>query len=758
MKSLIRILLACLISSTSFACGWYPFGEDVRFSLMSPEIFDDGGMSPYYYTSQNYGYGFQSSSENDPNVALWKEYCKGKVDEESIFEAVYELEKYKIERGSTENKMVLYLKRNDKEALSYLVFAKSCSHLNNVYSDWEREDEEVSRNRKMLEALNRSKGVKSKAIKRRYHFLALRLAFYNNDSDKARRIFEKSFSGTPTDIIDYWALYFNSAMQKKSAERNFNMAQVFVNAPGKRFGALSKISINFPIDEVLAFAKTDKERANVNAVYAVRNRGRGLSDLKAVWALDPQNPMLDFMLIREVNKIEDWVLTPRYTNFDPTMDPRGSRYGETNELIQERIEDDEKYAGELSDWLESLAETSQKWKLVEAYLKGITGNEREALMIMSSSHLFPEETRNLVKQLRILFRVRFSKNQRVELNANDHAVLMAVKQDNYNQFLFAVSREFEFQNKLDIAAALFSHVNRSTDFYSGGVSWKSGTGKATLDDDYYYSWFLYLDAEYSPEEVQSVIDFAELKFTESTEFDRWQREYLGKNLDRLYDLLGTKYVRQNNMDMAIAAFENVGGELWSKYPFKNYLNGNPFHADFYSGHKPSKMDTILFTKLELVKQYKVFKEKAENPKTKNRAYYYFLLANCELNMSHYGNSWMMRRYFWTRSMHANYLEDDDEFFRLKRAKEFYQLAYDLTSDSKVKALCLRMKGRCERHQLSFDAPDSWDFDYDKVGGFSNYIYSQNKSYNKLKKDYPDDAEELMSNCFSFERYFAKLEH
>ena len=68
-----------------------------------------------------------------------------------------------------------------------------------------------------------------------------------------------------------------------------------------------------------------------------------------------------------------------------------------------------------------------------------------------------------------------------------------------------------------------------------------------------------------------------------------------------------------------------------------------------------------------------------------------------------------------------------------------------------------MKGRCEKHQLSFDAPNSWDFDYDDVGGYRNYIYSNNKSYNKLQKEFPDDAKELMSNCFSFERYFAKLE-
>ncbi|MFK7786775.1 MAG: hypothetical protein AB8B56_16770 [Crocinitomicaceae bacterium] len=758
MKSLIRTLLVCLISSSSFACGWYPFGEDIRFSLMSPDLFDDGGMSPYYYTWWNYGNGFTSTPENDPNIALWSDYCEGRVDATSIHEAIYELEEEEIESGSAQNEMIAYLRKNDSEALNYILFAKGCSGLNSVYPDWESEDgSDIERSRKMLEALNRGKDVSSAEIKRRYRFLAIRLAFYNKDQQKVERIFNSSFSGTPKDVIDYWALYFHSVLQDKSAERNFHLAQVFTHAPGKRFGALTNLDSKISMKDLMAFAKTDAERANVHAVYGVRNRGRALSTLKSVHQLDPNNPMLDYLLIREINKIEDWVLTPYYTNFEPSMNPKGWTYGLSNELIQERIEEDERYAKEVLNWMESIkGSTSPAWKLGEAFLKGITGNEREALSMLNSSGIFPENTRTLVQQLRILFQVRVGKDVELALNRNDHAILMNSKQGNYDQFLFAVAREFEFRKKLDIAAALFSQVNRSDEYYSG-VTWKSRTGIATLSDDYYYHWFDYLDAEYSPEEVQTVIDFAQLKFGESTEFDHWQREYLRTEIPHLYDLLGTKYIRQNNMTKALAAFQKVQGDLWEKYPYTNYLNANPFHADFYSGHKPSKLDTIVYTKLELVKQYLAHSEKANDPKTKDRAYYYFLMANCELNMSHYGNSWMMRRYFWTGAMHSNYLEDDDEFFRLKRAQELYQTAHDLSTDEGIKALCLRMKGRCEKHQLAFDAPDSWDFDYDEHGGYHKYIYSKNKSYKKLNNEHSDDFEELISNCFSFERYFARFD-
>ena len=760
MKNSIRILLVFLIStSTSFACGWYPFGEDVRFSLINPALFDDGGMSPYYYTSENYGYSFQATPENDPNIALWMKYCDYKVDAKSIYEAIYELDEKSINVGKSDNKMISYLMEKDKEALEYIAFAKSCSHLNNGYSGWEDDSEakSSSRNEKMAEALKRSNRIHSESIKKRYQFLAVRLAFYEGSRDKVRSIYEKSFSGNPQDAIDYWALYFNTTTEEKSAKRNYNLAQVFVNAPGKRFGALSHFSSKIPMDEVLKFASTNTERANIYATYAVRNRGRGLPTLKKVQELDPNNPLLDYLLIRELNKIEDWILTPRYTNFEPTMDLRRQSYSESEELIQERIEDDKKYCHELLNWMGSVNPKSvQNWNIAEAYLKGITGNEMQAIVMLGDSNKYPIQMRGLLKKLLVLFKVRAHSGR--PFNSEEHAVLMDSEQDNYNMFLFAVSREYEFQRRMAVAAGLFSQVNKTTDYFSEGVSWKSGTGKATLESDYFYSWFLYLDAEYTSEELQSVIDFAQTEFDKSSKFDHWQRENLLAEIDKLYDLLGTKYIRSNNINAAISAFEKVGGDLWSEYPYITYLDANPFHADFYSGHKPSEFDTVKYTKLKIAKLYKSYLAKAENPRTENRAYYYFLVANCELNMSHYGNSWMMRRYFWTMGMHPNYLEDDDEFFRVKRARGFYQKASDVSSSREVKALCLRMSGRCEKHQLVFDAPDSWDFDYDSHGGYVNYFYSKNKSYKKLKENYPNHEKELMSNCFSFERYFAKLEN
>lgn len=755
MKNSIRTLLVYLISTTtSLACGWYPFGEDTRFSLVNPSYFDDGGMSPYYYNFLSFGESYQSTESNDPNVALWNEHCGGNLDPKSIYEAVYELNKEELESGRSNNAMVKYLQKNDREALNYLVFAKSCSDFNVAYSYWERDSKtDYYRTKKILEALKESQKAQSKMIKKRYRYLAIRLAYYNRDEEQIKGIYTKSFASTPTDVIDYSALYFYATTNEyQSAEQNYNMAIVFANAPGKRFAALSQFFTTVPKEEVLALATTNSEKASVHAMYALRQQGRELQTLKTMYSLDPKHPLLNFLLVREVNKIEDWMLTPRYTNFDPSMDPRGSRWEASQALISERLKEDEQYARDLSKWLEGVSNSSAEWKLVEAYLKGMTGNEKTALAILGKVTNLSGDQKMLADRLQLLFRVKSNANK--ALSPQDQALLMNESQENYNLFLFTVAREYEFQNRLDVAAGLFSHVNQNEDFYSAGVTWRSGTGKQTLSSDFFYSWFLYLDAEYAPDELKKVIDFA--KATSNSEFDQWQRTHLVEEIDRLYDLLGTKYVRKNDMKTAISAFEKVKGSLWEEYPYSFYLNANPFHADFYSAHRPSKKDTISYTKLELAKQYQTYWEKAENPSTKNRAYYYFLVANCELNMSHYGNSWMMRRYYWSGSMTPNHLEDDDEFFRVKRAKALYMKAYDLATTDKQKALCLRMAGRCEKHDLMFEAPYSWDFDYDAYGGYQAYFYSKNTSYQRLEQQFPMDADDLLSNCFSFQRYFAEL--
>ena len=183
------------------------------------------------------------------------------------------------------------------------------------------------------------------------------------------------------------------------------------------------------------------------------------------------------------------------------------------------------------------------------------------------------------------------------------------------------------------------------------------------------------------------------------------------------------------------------------------LNANPFSADFYTEHEKSKNDTITYNKYQIAKKLQDYIAKGDDLTNMNRAKDYFLAANCYLNMTYYGNSWMMRRYWWSTNEIKSGLVDDEEFARCDLAKKYYKKAYEASTNDMQKALCLRMMGRCEKYALFDDLEYDRDFDYDKYGGYFEYVFSKNKSYKVLEENYPEEYYQLISNCETFSEYY-----
>ena len=129
MKNWIICIVFLVSNSIVFACGpWYPYGEEVRFSLFTPSIFVDNGYSPFNYSADNYGPEVELRPEDDPNTVLWNVYCKKEPNLTDVFLAVYKLEANELNDANSSNTFVQYLmKNNDKAAINYLKFAKSCS-------------------------------------------------------------------------------------------------------------------------------------------------------------------------------------------------------------------------------------------------------------------------------------------------------------------------------------------------------------------------------------------------------------------------------------------------------------------------------------------------------------------------------------------------------------------------------------------------------------------------------------------------------
>jgi hypothetical protein len=762
------------ISTVSLACSFYPYGEDIRYCMLNPGHFNYHQFSSFYYSSTLFPPLMEYQSEVDeesrnymtpsliyayPNVLLWKERCKGKPADDHIYSALYGNDAL-ILNASSSNEFVRYLySNNDVAAIDYLKFARDCSKLNTFISDpWERGNgKHAGRTRLIGVAFEKIKKSRDQDLKNRYAFLIIRLAYYNHDPQLLKQVYKDHFQkGRRKTIIDYWAMYFNTLYLEDGAYKNYQAALVFANAPDKRFAIHDNYDKNMPVSSTLKHAKTNKEKAAIWLLSGIRTHGKALTSIKNIYLLDPKFYGWEFLLLREINKLEDWIYTPYYTNFEPSVRRNNiHRYS----IFEQRITEDRAYAANLLAFVDTIAPDNVRdpgfLKIAKAYLHHMTGGSDIAagqLEALEKNFSVNQELKKQVQLLKAIVTIAARKPGEAVIQDHVQFIIKREAASKNQKFLFAIAKELEINGNTTDAAFIFSKVNGEYD--DTRVPWRTRKFHYTSYDDTYDNYFYYMDAAYTENEIQQLITKTESKAAKSS-FEKWKIKEIKKEIPRLYELLGTKYLRKNKLEKALACYKKVNDTLWSSGDhaiYSYYMNSNPFANNFYNGHGKNEADTIRYNKETLLKELLRYLRLAENKQNPKRDYYYFLVANCYLNMTYYGNSWAMRRYYWSGSPHWSKLEDDNEYFGCLIAKSYYLKAKQVSKSKKFAALCLRMAGSCEKNRLISDLilndkASRWD-------NFADTLFVQNKYYSRLRKEYPSYYEELTSSCDSFSDYFS----
>ena len=748
-------------SSYSQACGgWYPFGEEVRFSLFHPQLFDDGGMKIFYYSADYIYYYYEHKPQTDRNVDDWYQLLNGKVTKEDVFEAVYQLTAVEILDKKSKHPFVSALRKVKKEGeLQYLAFAKQYSNLNRSGIDhWEREDSDLNqaRSEAIGEALKRMKSTKEKQLKRRYAYQAIRFAFYNNDQELIEKLYNDHFKGKSELTIDHWADYYYLHTLKPGAERNSRAAQIFAKVPSKSHGIFYLYTWKIPVDETLTFARSDEEKANVMAMHAVRQKNRQLSTIAKIYELDADHPLLPFLIVRELNKVEDWVLGPKYTTFAPIMRPGITTYEADDMLIERAVISDQDYAKEFEKWLMTNRSGFDLELLasVTGMLQFITDDTSKALNTLKYAKF--QNKRREAWRLRMVSLLSVAEGADIEdldlsrFLSNDH--------ENRERFLFIVGRLFEYKGELGNAALFFSQLNQQNDYWNA-FAWNEKRGRTVFNVTFYSDYYRYFDANYSAKELAEILAYVEdLRSNyKGKQLVQLTEDILSEKL-RITDLIGTKHLREDDLASAVRWFEKVPEGYWkadSNY-YAFYLAANPFYVDFYSQHEETAADTVSYTKYEIASKLDQLIKQVKKQKGDKRAKTEFLIANCYFNMTTHGNSWMMRRSWWSANTYNTIYVDSDEFNKCLKAKDHYLAAYESAKSPMFKALCLRMAGRCESYQLFFDEDYQYDFDYEAVGGYRDYVFRKNTNYKRLKEEFPQYERELITNCYSFNRFYNSI--
>jgi len=763
-RSLVFILL--LVNSSVFtlnACGFYPFGEEVRFCFMRPEQIGYSDYSYFNYSAHNNYYIDYSEMPNymseDPNITLWSAYCRGMVDSNAISDAIYNLKAEQISKKST-NKMVRYLfSKNDDEAIRYILFAKECENYSGMGDIWEKDEKAVAAqiDAMIKKAEGFAKAAKSKDIRDRYLFLAVRMSYYNGYTQNIKDIYSAFFKDRKyKNSIYYWVLYFRAITEKNPSLANYYVAQVFAHAPDKRIPVKSYYDREVAIEDVIAYARTKEEIANIWLINGLKTTDKGLMAMQQLYYNNPQAEGLGFLLLREINKLEDWILTPRYTLFLPSI--RDDYWENINpQRILDRVEVDRKYAAQVLAFVNktdlSEVDNPQFFKLAKCYLQFLTKGNASA--IAGCRELKSELTKSdaLYRQVFLIEGLAITASQQqgkaIVPQEIKNLLIEQYRQKNY-RYIFAIGRELEDKGNTTDAALLYS-VSKSDEElyydYDGGrtpdhVNWKTQKRNVVGYSDFVDNYLDYIDGYYTTAQLEQLISNVD-DHKSTTPFESWLYHNAKKDTYDLKERLGVKYVRENKLPEALASFKKLRGYK-ENYTFEN----DPFYIIKYTPefkvHNKRKAVTREYIVAKLIKVL----QQAENANNRDRDYYYFLAADCYYNMSFYGNAWEMRRFFVSGNEFDARVGDDDEFYGCFMAEKYYSLAFKYAKTEKFKALCIRMMGKCVENRHS----------HEKQRGLYNDDYvedtSPNPFYDDLKKNYPGQYNDMVnSNCTAFADYF-----
>ncbi|MBZ4042500.1 hypothetical protein [Flavobacterium hibisci] len=112
MKNFL-LFIATLVSNSIFACGFYPFGEDIRYSFLNPANFNYYSYSEFNYSSNTFypnPDGVYQEGSVEENENLWMKYCHNKVSVDAIRNVLYSFNEEDINEKSSNECFNIFIK------------------------------------------------------------------------------------------------------------------------------------------------------------------------------------------------------------------------------------------------------------------------------------------------------------------------------------------------------------------------------------------------------------------------------------------------------------------------------------------------------------------------------------------------------------------------------------------------------------------------------------------------------------------------
>ena len=744
-----------------FSCGG---GEadpyDYYTNFFNPNVASQNGFEPFYYTGLANYYG-REEDEETLNLRNWHAFFGGKATEADIREFIYTYSRPQmaalynhIEKGAAlqlpdsvqKNTLTRhFIGSKDRETLGYLMFAKQCEPHTGGGGGWEAPVRDtltmlkLSRNGVQL-----YKACKNEQIRERYAFQTIRLAHYGRDYRQALRYYDSLAAPiSSTSLIHYKSLALKAGALMRTGNKTesaYLFSRVFGQAPSLREMAYTNTGwAGAPESEVMRRCANTEEKATVAAMYACRVFDPHPQGIRNVYRLSPQSPMMDVLLGREINKLEDSYLYNRLS----TERFGNSEYGYSNATAAEKS-----HVTALQQLLDSLAAGGKVkepalWQLSSAYLSYMVKDYPGAHKRLSAAKAGAGPRAARKDQWEIV-RLRVTVEGQNPIGKDCVAPLLesfrwldskldTTRKTEESWYYDGpnsaqIDRDFYFR----MYRNLLNYVVATRYIQQGDVT-RQALIFSKRDKVEPYGFYGYNTSahEFVKDSLlaHQLIELYNLQQQKKkTPFEQYLCKEFIMTDNEVGEAIAVSYVRQHDFANAVTWFKKSGSSRKAGLAFTPQLQ------DYGLDSSETVISQLEYatTMLELEKKMKSNKATAED---------YFQYATGLFSISYYGHAYQLSADYrpstsWYNPVHEN-RPDLKQYYGCYRAEEYYKKAADASTNREFKARALFMAARCAQKHL-YDEKTEW-----------YYLASEkNPHFPELVKNYSNTAfyKETFNQC------------
>ncbi len=772
--SSLLVVFTTAIHTTLQAC-WNGFEQDkynYRFWLFQPDLISSKALQLLSYSDfesdfQTYdGYGstmsgrrYADTSFYVQNAAEWQAALAAdpsvktakNVSSQDILTVLYNLnpEDYfrKMEGDSLRNNTFIQAIAPSRSLANYLDFAKTCEQLMNFMDPWTNDSE--GHDQKALRkysAIGESVIQKKETplfVRERTAFLMLKMAHYLDDSARVKSLYKRFFEkANSKSWVAGSASFYYAVAHSNDFERNYLLSQTFENSIDKREQSLRFFD---PSDSILRgslkLAKNVHEKARMMTLPILMNGGQQLKELKEVYGIEPQNGLLTVAIQREINKLETWIYTNKFTEYgsastssDYEAEEKQRESGISQKDIDAKnLKTDLAYLGEVTTFVNRVVADRKQpdmayWSLAAghlAFMKKDFATAKKYLAAAKTEKNTPTPVQTQIWLTELL----------CDLYAAEHI-------DKTAEAAILKFDEFLRKQKHDLRdyRSFRSQIMRflSDRFLKDG---KTAQGmlilsKSTLTfGSIHHHWeknFYHKLLEIgTPQDFEKVIDIVDRKKrAELTPFELWlasePKTYYSPHVDyercqitpewdvdKLKDYESIIYVNQDKLDSAYLVVKTVSDTFWRDWPYQEYMTGDPFipnlDSRLHAGSNVSYNEgdwrhpiypKAKYTKPAFLKRLIELKKQVANDPVKYEKNY-FLIGTAYHNMTEAGQFWLMSQIYWGYRDFEKGKEFNDNFYGSQRASAWFAKGVKNCKDEKLAAMCCFMANQCQHFRDAY---------------------------------------------------------